>query len=170
MRWSTYVQLIAGTESLATQCSFLTALPIEQMYALWMSHIWNEHPACPSWVCMMSHVNKECASSFQQLRGVTEALHILTKSNNTRFEFLFTNLIAGNSRHFTSVMGVHKYVNMFTVCMYVCVVTLWAVSHCHCVKEGWMTSSQQRIFVNNLNVCAILCCLFWQLCVTGILS
>jgi hypothetical protein len=58
----------------------------------------------------MSHVYNECGYSFQQLRGVTEALHILTKANNTRFEFIFTNLIAGNSRHFTSVMGVHKYV------------------------------------------------------------
>jgi len=46
---------------------------------------------------------------------MTEALHILTKSNNTRFEFIFTNLIAGNSRHFTSVMGVHKYVNICTL-------------------------------------------------------
>ena len=46
---------------------------------------------------------------------MTEALHILTKSNNTRFEFIFTNLIAGNSRHFTSVMGIHKYVNICTV-------------------------------------------------------
>jgi hypothetical protein len=54
-----------------------------------------------------------CVYSFQQLRGVTEALHILTKSNNTRFEFIFTNLIPENSRHFTSMMGVHKYVQIF---------------------------------------------------------
>jgi Protein of unknown function (DUF1448). len=46
---------------------------------------------------------------------MTEALHILTKSHNTRFEFIFTNLIAGNSRHFTSVMGIHKYVNICTL-------------------------------------------------------
>lgn len=32
----------------------------------------------------------------------------MTKSNDTRFEFIFTNLIPGNSRHFTSVMGVHR--------------------------------------------------------------
>ncbi|XP_066995100.2 Bardet-Biedl syndrome 5 protein homolog isoform X2 [Anabrus simplex] len=43
-----------------------------------------------------------------KLRGTTEALHILTKANNTRFEFIFTNLILGNSRHLTSIMGVHK--------------------------------------------------------------
>lgn len=43
-----------------------------------------------------------------KLRGTTQALHLLTSSNNTRFEFIFTNLIPGNMRHFTSVMGVHK--------------------------------------------------------------
>ncbi|XP_073984686.1 Bardet-Biedl syndrome 5 protein isoform X2 [Rhodnius prolixus] len=43
-----------------------------------------------------------------KLRGTTEALHLLTKSNNSRFEFIFTNLVSGNTRHFTSVMGVHK--------------------------------------------------------------
>ncbi|XP_017782269.1 PREDICTED: Bardet-Biedl syndrome 5 protein homolog [Nicrophorus vespilloides] len=43
-----------------------------------------------------------------KLRGTTQALHMLTNSNNTRFEFIFTNLIPGNMRHFTSVMGVHK--------------------------------------------------------------
>lgn len=55
--------------------------------------------------CIVTAATKTVNS---QLRGVTEALHILTKSNNTRFEFIFTNLISGNSRHFTSVMGVHK--------------------------------------------------------------
>ncbi|BES93493.1 bardet-Biedl syndrome 5 protein [Nesidiocoris tenuis] len=43
-----------------------------------------------------------------KLKGTSEALHLLTKSNNSRFEFIFTNLVSGNTRHFTSVMGVHK--------------------------------------------------------------
>ncbi|EFA11133.1 Bardet-Biedl syndrome 5 protein homolog [Tribolium castaneum] len=43
-----------------------------------------------------------------KLRGTTQALHILTSSNGTRFEFIFTNLVPGSTRHFTSVMGVHK--------------------------------------------------------------
>ncbi|KAJ3623189.1 hypothetical protein MTP99_019432 [Tenebrio molitor] len=43
-----------------------------------------------------------------KLRGTTQALHILTTSNGTRFEFIFTNLVPGSMRHFTSVMGVHK--------------------------------------------------------------
>ena len=44
-----------------------------------------------------------------KLRGFAEALYILTKCNNTRFEFIFTNLVPGNSRLFTSVIGVYKY-------------------------------------------------------------
>ncbi|KRT80859.1 hypothetical protein AMK59_5424, partial [Oryctes borbonicus] len=33
---------------------------------------------------------------------------MMTSSHGTRFEFIFTNLVPGNIRHFTSVMGVHK--------------------------------------------------------------
>jgi len=45
---------------------------------------------------------------LQKLRGQTEALYILTKSNNTRFEFIFTNLVPGSPRLFTSVIAVHR--------------------------------------------------------------
>lgn len=55
--------------------------------------------------CIISATTKIVNS---KLRGTTEALHLLTKSNNARFEFIFTNLVLGNTRHFTSVMGVHK--------------------------------------------------------------
>lgn len=34
---------------------------------------------------------------------------MLVMSDGTRFEFIFTNLVPGNMRHFTTVMGVHKY-------------------------------------------------------------
>ena len=43
-----------------------------------------------------------------KLRGVTEALYILTKCNRTRFEFIFTNLVPDSPRLFTSVIGVYK--------------------------------------------------------------
>lgn len=46
---------------------------------------------------------------LQKLRGQTEALYILTKSNNTRFEFIFTNVVPGSPRLFTSVIAVHRY-------------------------------------------------------------
>lgn len=47
--------------------------------------------------------------SLQKLRGQTEALYILTKCNTTRFEFIFTNLVPGSPRLFTSVIAVHRY-------------------------------------------------------------
>jgi len=46
-----------------------------------------------------------------KLRGLTEALYLLTKCNHTRFEFIFTNLVPGNPRLFTSVIGVYKAYN-----------------------------------------------------------
>lgn len=46
--------------------------------------------------------------SIQKLRGQTEALYILTKCNNTRFEFIFTNVVPGSPRLFTSVIAVHR--------------------------------------------------------------
>ncbi|KAG2459295.1 BBS5 protein, partial [Polypterus senegalus] len=44
----------------------------------------------------------------KKLRGQTEALYILTKCNNTRFEFIFTNVVPGSPRLFTSVIAVHR--------------------------------------------------------------
>nr|CAD7405702.1 unnamed protein product [Timema poppensis] len=53
-------------------------------------------------------INVTTKTVNSQLRGTINALHILTKSNNTRFEFIFTNLTVGSMRHFTSVLGIHK--------------------------------------------------------------
>lgn len=55
--------------------------------------------------------NKSHTFPFQKLRGQTEALYILTKCNNTRFEFIFTNVVPGSPRLFTSVIAVHRYLN-----------------------------------------------------------
>ncbi|XP_063964526.1 Bardet-Biedl syndrome 5 protein homolog [Lytechinus pictus] len=43
-----------------------------------------------------------------KIRGPTEALYLLTKCNNTRFEFIFTNLVPGSPRLFTTVISVHR--------------------------------------------------------------
>ncbi|KAL0276467.1 UNVERIFIED_CONTAM: hypothetical protein PYX00_004032 [Menopon gallinae] len=45
----------------------------------------------------------------RKLRGFpVEALYLLTKMNSNKYEFIFTNLIPGTTRLFTSVMGVHR--------------------------------------------------------------
>ncbi|XP_011500984.1 PREDICTED: Bardet-Biedl syndrome 5 protein homolog [Ceratosolen solmsi marchali] len=41
-------------------------------------------------------------------RSSTQALYILTSYKNCRYEFIFSNLDIRNSRHYTSVIGVHK--------------------------------------------------------------
>ena len=52
-------------------------------------------------------INKKFASS--KLRGgETEALYLLTKFNSTKFEFIFTNLIPGSPKLYTSVYSVHR--------------------------------------------------------------
>lgn len=47
---------------------------------------------------------------FQRLKGITEAIYIQARYNGLRYEFIFTNLIPGNTRHFTSFIGVFKLV------------------------------------------------------------
>uniref|UniRef100_F7EJJ0 BBSome complex member BBS5 n=1 Tax=Callithrix jacchus TaxID=9483 RepID=F7EJJ0_CALJA len=53
-------------------------------------------------------LNITTRTANSKLRGQTEALYILTKCNSTRFEFIFTNLVPGSPRLFTSVMAVHR--------------------------------------------------------------
>eukprot|EP00054_Salpingoeca_dolichothecata_P023428 m.156173 g.156173 ORF g.156173 m.156173 type:complete len:345 (+) comp24680_c0_seq2:137-1171(+) len=43
-----------------------------------------------------------------RLRGRTQALYILCKQKNTRFQFIFTNLIPNSPRLFTTVQAVYK--------------------------------------------------------------
>ncbi|CAH3193586.1 unnamed protein product [Porites evermanni] len=53
-------------------------------------------------------VNVSTRSANSKLRGQTEALYILTRCNNTRFEFIFTNLVSGSPRLFTTVISVFR--------------------------------------------------------------
>ncbi|KAL4656630.1 hypothetical protein GN956_G4483 [Arapaima gigas] len=53
-------------------------------------------------------INITMRTANSKLRGLTEALYILTKCNNTRFEFIFTSVVAGSPRLFTSVVAVHR--------------------------------------------------------------
>ncbi|XP_072179431.1 BBSome complex member BBS5-like [Diadema setosum] len=53
-------------------------------------------------------INITVRTASSKLRGPTEALYLLTKCNNTRFEFIFTNLVPGSPRLFTTVISVHR--------------------------------------------------------------
>ncbi|XP_033639519.1 Bardet-Biedl syndrome 5 protein homolog [Asterias rubens] len=53
-------------------------------------------------------INITVRSAHSKLRGQAEALYILTRCNNTRFEFIFTSVIPGSPRLFTTIMSVHR--------------------------------------------------------------
>ncbi|XP_050419171.1 Bardet-Biedl syndrome 5 protein homolog isoform X1 [Patella vulgata] len=53
-------------------------------------------------------INISTKTAQSKIRGTSEALYVLTKCNDTRFEFIFTNLISGSPRLFTSVITVHR--------------------------------------------------------------
>ncbi|ELU15448.1 hypothetical protein CAPTEDRAFT_176376 [Capitella teleta] len=53
-------------------------------------------------------LNISTKTAQSKLRGNAEALFVLTKCNSTRFEFIFTNLVPGSPRLFTSVIAVHR--------------------------------------------------------------
>ncbi|XP_068244808.1 Bardet-Biedl syndrome 5 protein homolog isoform X2 [Palaemon carinicauda] len=83
-------------------------LIISNLRLIWHSHNMPRVSLSVGFNCIINITTKTVNS---KLRGMTEALYILTKANNTRFEFIFTNLIPGTPRLFTSVIGVYKAYN-----------------------------------------------------------
>ncbi|XP_076060733.1 Bardet-Biedl syndrome 5 protein isoform X2 [Oratosquilla oratoria] len=83
-------------------------LVITNLRLIWHSHTMQRVSLSVGYNCIINVTTKTVNS---KLRGLTEALYILTKANNTRFEFIFTNLVPSTSRLFTSVIGVYKAYN-----------------------------------------------------------
>lgn len=54
----------------------------------------------------VSSINIRTATS--KLRGQAQALYVMTKFNNARFEFIFTNLVRDSPRLFTTVQAVFR--------------------------------------------------------------
>lgn len=80
-------------------------LIVTNLRLLWNSHTMMRVNLSIGYFCIMNISIKTVNS---KLRGTTDALYILTKTNGTRFEFIFTNLAPTTARLFTSVMGVYK--------------------------------------------------------------
>lgn len=49
---------------------------------------------------------------IQKLRGIVEAVTILTKHNKTQYEFIFTNLSAENYQLYSTILNVHRWVGL----------------------------------------------------------
>ncbi|XP_036277849.1 Bardet-Biedl syndrome 5 protein isoform X7 [Pipistrellus kuhlii] len=80
-------------------------LLVTNLRILWHSLAFSRVNLSIGYNCILTITTRTANS---KLRGQTEALYILTKCNSTRFEFIFTNLIPGSPRLFTSVIAVHS--------------------------------------------------------------
>jgi len=83
-------------------------LLVTNLRVIWHSLTMQRVSLSVGYSCILNITTKTVNS---KLRGVTEALYLLTKCNHTRFEFIFTNLLPGSPRLFTSVIGVYKAFN-----------------------------------------------------------
>lgn len=76
------------------------SLSITNLRLIWRSQRSSRTSMSIGYNCVLS-VNVKAASS--RLRGSTQALHVMTKHAETKFEFVFTNLALGEPRLFTLV-------------------------------------------------------------------
>lgn len=58
--------------------------------------------------CIEKHFSFLMFFYSKKLRGSTESVYLLTKSGSSRYEFIFTNLVAGSSAMLNSIVAVHK--------------------------------------------------------------
>ncbi|XP_074658575.1 BBSome complex member BBS5-like isoform X2 [Tubulanus polymorphus] len=80
-------------------------LLVTNLRIIWHSHTMIRVNLSIGYNCVLNITTKTAQS---KIRGTVEALYVLTKCNNTRFEFIFTNLVPGSPRLFTTVIAVHR--------------------------------------------------------------
>jgi hypothetical protein len=76
------------------------SLSITNLRLIWRSQRSPRTNLSIGYNCVLS-INVKTASS--RLRGNTQALYVMTKYTETKFEFIFTNLVRGSPRLFTTV-------------------------------------------------------------------
>ncbi|KAF0750500.1 hypothetical protein AaE_006686, partial [Aphanomyces astaci] len=81
------------------------SLEITNLRLLWASHRSTRTNLSIGYNCVQS-VKIRTATS--KLRGSTQALYIMTKYSNSRFEFIFTSLVKASPRLFTTVQAVFR--------------------------------------------------------------
>lgn len=81
------------------------SLTITNLRLIWCSQRNSRTNLSVGYNCVIS-LNIKTASS--RLRGSTQALYVMTKYNNSRFEFIFTNLVRSSPRLFTTVQAVYR--------------------------------------------------------------
>lgn len=76
------------------------SLAITNLRLIWRSQRSQRTNLSIGYNCVLS-INIKTASS--RLRGNTQALYVMTKYTDSKFEFIFTNLVRGSPRLFTTV-------------------------------------------------------------------
>jgi len=79
------------------------ALSVTNLRIIWCSHKTPKTNLSIGFGCVVSTAARTASS---KLRGNTQALYVMTKYNGSRFEFIFTNLVKGSPRIFTTVQAV----------------------------------------------------------------
>ena len=80
-------------------------LTITNLRLMWQSHTMPRVNLSVGYNCILNIATKTAQS---RLRGTAESLYVLAKAYEARFEFIFTNLVPGSPRLFTSVIAVHR--------------------------------------------------------------
>ncbi|XP_046847107.1 Bardet-Biedl syndrome 5 protein-like isoform X1 [Xenia sp. Carnegie-2017] len=80
-------------------------LIVTNLRIIWHSQTMQRVNLSVGFGCILN-LSTRVASS--KLRGKTESLYVLTRCNHTRFEFIFTNLVSGSPRLFSTVMSVYR--------------------------------------------------------------
>ncbi len=81
------------------------SLAITNLRLIWICHRNSRINLSIGYNAVIS-INIRIASS--RLRGNTQALYVMTKYNNSKFEFVFTNLVRQSPRLFTTVQAVYR--------------------------------------------------------------
>ncbi|XP_058825466.1 Bardet-Biedl syndrome 5 protein homolog [Topomyia yanbarensis] len=80
-------------------------LLVTNLRIIWYSVTTNRFSLSIGFTCVLTMNTKTVVS---KVRGTTQALHILSVGNNSRFEFVFTNLTINNTRHFSAIFDIYR--------------------------------------------------------------
>ncbi|KAL1385334.1 hypothetical protein pipiens_012965 [Culex pipiens pipiens] len=80
-------------------------LLVTNLRIIWYSVTSSRFSLSIGFTCVLTMNTKTVVS---KVRGTTQALHILSVGNNSRFEFIFTNLTANNTKHFSTIFDIYR--------------------------------------------------------------
>lgn len=81
------------------------ALSITNLRLIWCSH---KDPKTNLTIGLNCVISLSIRTANSRLRGNVQGLYVMTKFNNSRFEFIFTSLVKNSPRLFTTVQAVYK--------------------------------------------------------------